>query len=152
MEAATVKGRTARERTDRVRIGALELRFRVEESQGAGDMVMFEMTVPAEARVAAPHHHVAVDEPVYGLEGVLTTLVDGVRHEVGPGDVVFIPRGAVHHHQNLHAATARALIVMSPGLIGRRYFEEIAEVVNTTGKPDLARVKEIMLRHGLVPA
>jgi hypothetical protein len=37
-------------------------------------------------------------------------------------------------------------------LFGRRYFEEIAQVVNVSGKPDLAKVKEIMLRHGLVSA
>ena len=36
---------------------------------------------------------------------------------------------------------------MTPGLIGRRYFEEIAQVINVPGKPDLAKVKEIMLAH-----
>jgi hypothetical protein len=44
------------------------------------------------------------------------------------------------------------MVVLNPGSIGRRYFEEIAEVVNVPGKPDLARVREIMARHGLVPA
>jgi hypothetical protein len=39
-----------------------------------------------------------------------------------------------------------------PFLFGRRHFEEIAQVVNVSGKPDLAKVKEIMLRHGLVSA
>jgi hypothetical protein len=37
-------------------------------------------------------------------------------------------------------------------LFGRRHFEEIAQVVNVSGKPDLAKVKEIMLRHALVSA
>ncbi|GGC83039.1 hypothetical protein GCM10010994_46160 [Chelatococcus reniformis] len=41
---------------------------------------------------------------------------------------------------------------MTPGTIVRRYFEEIAEVINVPGKPDLDKAKEIMLRHGLVPA
>jgi hypothetical protein len=44
------------------------------------------------------------------------------------------------------------LIVMTPGSIGRSYFEETAKAVNVPGKPDLARIKEIMLRYGLVPA
>ena len=42
--------------------------------------------------------------------------------------------------------------MLNPGTIGRRYFEEIAQVVNVPGKPDLSKVKEIMLRHGLVSA
>ncbi len=135
-----------------VRIEAMELRFLVDEAQGSGDLVMFEFAVPAAARVPAPHLHRDVDEAVYGLEGTLTTMVDGRRHEVRPGDVVFVPRGSVHHHENLHAGTARALVVLTPGSIGRRYFEEVAEAVNVPGKPDPARVREIMLRHGLVPA
>jgi hypothetical protein len=43
------------------------------------------------------------------------------------------------------------LATITPGTIGRRYFEEIAEVVNVPGKPNLAKANEIMLRHGLVP-
>lgn len=135
-----------------VRIGALELRFLVDETQGAGDLVMFEFAVPAKARVPAPHHHRDVDEALYGLEGTLTVTVDGQRRELRSGDVAFIPRGSVHHHENLHAETARALVVLTPGSIGRRYFEEVAEAVNVPGKPDPARVEEVMLRHGLVPA
>jgi quercetin dioxygenase-like cupin family protein len=135
-----------------VRIGALELRFLVDETQGSGDLVMFEFVVPADARVPAPHYHRGVDEAVYGLEGKLTTTLDGQKHELGPGDAVLIPRGRVHHHENPHAGTARALVVLTPGSIGRRYFEEVAEAVNAPGKPDPARLQEIMLRHGLVPA
>jgi quercetin dioxygenase-like cupin family protein len=135
-----------------VRIGALELRFLIDETRGSGDLVMFEFAVPAEARVPAPHFHRDVDEAVYGLEGTLTTTLDGRKHEVRPGDAVFVPRGSVHHHENLHPGTARALIVLTPGSIGRRYFEELAEAVNVPGKPDPARVEDVMLRHGLVPA
>jgi quercetin dioxygenase-like cupin family protein len=131
-----------------VAIGALQLRFVVNEP----NLVVFEFTVPANARVPAPHYHQEVDEVVYGLEGTLTTILDGNTHEVKASDAIYIPRGKVHHHQNLHAETARALTVLTPGSIGRGYFEEVAAAVNVPGKPDLAKVKEIMLRHGLVPA
>ncbi|WP_424134937.1 cupin domain-containing protein [Roseomonas chloroacetimidivorans] len=135
-----------------VRIGALELRFLVDETQGSGDLVMFEFAVPSKARVPAPHYHREVDEAVYGLAGTLTMTVNGRKQEVRPGDVAFIPRGSVHHHENLHEGTARVLIVLTPGSIGRRYFEELAEAVNVPGKPDLTIVQEVMLRHGLIPA
>jgi quercetin dioxygenase-like cupin family protein len=131
-----------------VRIGQLELRFVVNES-GA---TVFEFIVPSHARVPAPHYHQHADEFLYGLEGVLTVTVDGRKQELRAGDAVFVPRGSVHHHENLHDGTARVLAAMTPGTIGRRYFEEIAEVINVPGKPDLAKANEIMLRHGLVPA
>lgn len=135
-----------------IRIGALELRFLVDETQGSGDLVMFEFTVPAHARVPVPHYHERVDEVVYGLEGTLTSTRDGSAFEIRPGDALVIPRGSVHHHENLHEGTARVLIVLNPGSIGRRYFAETAEIVNGPGKPDPERLKEIMARHGLVPA
>jgi quercetin dioxygenase-like cupin family protein len=135
-----------------LQIGGMELRFLVDETQGAGDMVMFEFDVAPRAHVPAPHYHEKVDEALYGLSGTLTITVDGVRREVRKGDVAFIPRGAVHRHENLHDETARMLVVLTPGSIGRRYFEEIAAVVSGPGKPDPARIEEIMLRHGLIPA
>src|SRR4028119_1525255 len=119
-----------------VRIGALELRFLVDETQGSGSMVMFEFIVPPNARVPAPHHHREVDEVVYALEGTVTTTLDVQRHELREGESLFVPRGGVHTHENLHADTARALIVMTPGTIGRRYFEEVAERGSAPGAPD----------------
>lgn len=134
-----------------VRIGELELRFLVDETQGSRDLVMFEFTVPPQARVPAPHFHRHVDEAMYGLEGTLTVTTDGETQELRSGETVFIPRGVVHHHENLGAETAKVLVVLTPGSIGRRYFEEIAAEVNVPSKPDLTRVNEVMQRHGLIP-
>lgn len=134
-----------------VRIGDLELRFLVDEAQSAGQAVMFEFVVPPRARVPAPHFHREVDELVYGLEGTLTTTIGEEKKAVPAGGSAFIPRGVVHQHENFRDQTARVLCILTPGSIGRRYFEEVASEVNAPGKPDLARVKEIMLRHGLVP-
>jgi quercetin dioxygenase-like cupin family protein len=135
-----------------LRIGALELKFLVDDKKTDGKAMMFEMTVPEKARVPAPHHHRDVDEFVYGLDGTLTMSVNGVTHELNAGDSLFVPRGVVHHFQNLHSGNARVLSVLTPGSIGTAYFEELADVVNAGGPPDLAKVQDIMLRHGLVPA
>jgi quercetin dioxygenase-like cupin family protein len=137
---------------DIVRIGALELKFLVDEHSSGGKAVMFELTVPEGARVPAPHYHREVDELVYGLAGTLTMTVDGAEHPVAPGAALFVPRGAVHQFRNDGAASARVLSVLTPASIGRAYFEELAPVVNAGGPPDLAQVKAIMQRHGLVPA
>jgi quercetin dioxygenase-like cupin family protein len=137
---------------DIIGIGGLELRFLVDETQGSGDLVIFEMTVHPNARVPVPHYHRGVDEVIYGLSGTLTGRINGEAHEIRAGDCPRIPRGAVHYSENVHEETARALIVLNPGSIGRAYFEEIAKAVSGPGKPDPARLKEIMLRYGLVPA
>lgn len=73
------------------------------------------VTVPPQARVPAPHFHRNVDEAVYGLAGTLTTSVDGKVQLVRPGDIVFIPRGRTHLHENLQSEIARVLVVLTPG-------------------------------------
>jgi quercetin dioxygenase-like cupin family protein len=135
-----------------IRVGQLELRFLVDDAASRGALCMFEMTVPGGAKVPAPHFHRDVDEAVYGLEGVLTYTVDGVQHRIGAGAHLFSPRGAVHHFANTDAAPARVLTVLTPASIGPAYFREIGALVGRGGPPDPTQVKDIMLRHGLVPA
>jgi quercetin dioxygenase-like cupin family protein len=137
---------------DVIHLGGMELRFLVDETQGSGDHEMFEMTIAPHARVPVPHYHREVDEVIYGLSGTITTTMDGVAHEIGAGAHLLIPRGSVHHHANPHEETARALFVLNPGSIGRSYFAAMAREVAGPGKPDPARMKEIMLAHGLIPA
>ena len=72
--------------TDTVRIGGMDLRFLVDETQGSGDLVMFEMAVQPNARVPVPHYHREVDEIVYGLSGALTTTVNGEKREIRAGE------------------------------------------------------------------
>ena len=132
-----------------VRIGALELRFLLDETQGSGDLVVFEFLVPPGARVPEPHYHRRVDEFVYGLGGVLTSIVNGTTHEVRAGDKLFIPRGAMHHHSNQSDTPANALVTLNPGTIGKRYFQEIGAAVAGPGRPDPAVIADIMARYDL---
>src|SRR5205085_2869125 len=103
---------------------------------------------------APPHSHDAYEETIYGREGTITWTVDGEPIEVGPGQALCIPRGAVHRFANHGSQDARALIVISPAAIGPDFFRESAEVINAAagGPPDRARLVEIMHRHGLTPA
>ncbi|RVT90036.1 cupin domain-containing protein [Rhodovarius crocodyli] len=135
-----------------VHIGALELRFLADETTGSGDLVMFEFTVPPGARVPAPHFHERVDEAVYGLSGCLASRRGEERFAIRPGDSLLIPRGVVHHHENLLPEPAKVLVVLTPGSIGRRYFEETAALLARPGPPDPAAMQALMRRHGLVPA
>ena len=138
-------------KSDVIRIGQIGIRFLLEAGDTNGSAALFEFTVPAGAKVPLPHYHKAYDETVYGLEGVMTFTVEGKAVHLGPGDCCFIPRGAFHGFSNLKQAQAKALVVVTPALLGPDYFSETAAVVNAEGPPDLGKIKAVMLRHGLVP-
>jgi quercetin dioxygenase-like cupin family protein len=137
-----------------IRIGGLEIRFLLEGRDSGGSVAMFEFDVPAGARVPAAHSHDGYEETIYGLEGVLTWTLDGRQSDVGPGQVLCIPRGVVHRFDNGHAADAKMLAVVTPGVLGPEYFREIAAVLAAAGggPPDPAALAEVMRRHGLTPA
>jgi uncharacterized cupin superfamily protein len=87
------------------------------------------------------------------IDGVMTWTVDGKPIDVGPGQALCIPRGAVHRFDNNGIRDVKALCVITPAAIGTRYFREAAEVMEaaTGGLPDRAKMTEIMRRHGLTP-
>ena len=139
---------------EEIKVGQLVIRFLVEGKQSAGSVAIFEFEVPAGAKVAAAHSHDGYDETIYGLEGVLTWTIEGTATDVGPGEALLIPRGAVHQFDNRGDADAKALAIVTPGILGPEYFREVAAVVDAAagGPPDLAAIAEVMRRHGLTPA
>jgi quercetin dioxygenase-like cupin family protein len=138
-----------------IRLGPLGVRFLITGEDANKSVAVFELEVPGAQRLAAPaHSHDHYEETIYGLEGVLTWTVDGKRIEVGPGEALCIPRGAIHRFDNDGSLDAKALCVITPAAIGPQYFRESAEVIDAAagGPPDRAKMAEIMKRHGLTPA
>src|SRR3954470_3849743 len=132
----------------------MRVRFLVEGDASNGSVSVFECLVPAESRMPAPHSHDAFEETIYGLEGVTSWTVDGRAVDIGAGDAVCVPRGAIHGFQNAGAEDAKFLAVASPGVMGPSYFREVHEVLAQSGDrpPDPAKILEVMRRHGLTPA
>jgi quercetin dioxygenase-like cupin family protein len=136
-----------------IRLGDMAIRFLVEGAQTAGSLAVFEFDVAAGAKVAAAHSHDAYEETIYGLDGVLTWTLDGTPVDIGPGEVLFIPRGAIHRFDNAGDADARALAIVTPGVLRPDFFREVAAVIDAaTGPPDMAAIADVMRRHGLTPA
>jgi quercetin dioxygenase-like cupin family protein len=138
-----------------IRIGPLAVRFLITGDDATGSVALFELTVPAAQRLAGPaHSHDRYEETIYGIEGVLTWTVDGTPIEVGPGQALCVPRGAVHRFDNHGNQDAKALCAITPAAIGPQFFRESAEVINAAagGPPDRVKMAEIMRRHGLTPA
>ena len=138
-----------------IRLGPLAVRFLITGEDATGSVALFELTVPAAERLAAPaHSHDHYEETIYGVEGVLTWTVDGKRIDVGPGQALCIPRGAIHRFDNNGAENVKALCAITPAALGPQYFREAAAVMAAAagGPPDRVRMAEIMRRHGLTPA
>src|SRR5690242_15765455 len=53
------------------------------------------------------HRHTREDESFYVLEGDFLFEVDGQRFPVGPGTVVYAPKGTAHTFQNVGTKTGR---------------------------------------------
>ena len=139
---------------EEIRIGQMAIRFLVEGTQSGGSVAVFEFDVPVGTKVAAAHSHDGYEETIYGLEGVLTWTLEGTPTDVDPGEALFIPRGAIHHFDNNRDVDARALAIITPGVLRPDFFREVAAILDAAegGPPDLAAIAEAMRRHGLTPA
>ena len=138
-------------KTEIIRVGQIGIRFLLEATDTNGSLAMFEFAVPAGAKVPLPHYHKQYDETLYVVEGVMTFTVEGRPVDLSPGQSCFVPRGAVHGFNNLKQTEAKALAVVTPALIGPDFFREMAAIVNAGGPPDVEKLKQVMLKHGLVP-
>jgi quercetin dioxygenase-like cupin family protein len=138
-----------------IRLGPLAVRFLIAGENSSGTVAAFELVIPSAQRLAAPaHSHDHYEETIYGIDGVLTWTVDGKQIDVGPGQALCIPRGAIHRFDNNGIQDAKVLCVITPAAIGPQYFRDSAVVINAAagGPPDRAKMAEIMRRYGLTPA
>jgi quercetin dioxygenase-like cupin family protein len=140
--------------SEEIRIGPMAIRFLLEGEESGGSVAIFEFDIPAGVGLPEAHSHDGYEETMYGLEGTLTWTVEGRETDVGPGDVLCIPRGAVHRFANNQDVDAKVLAVATPGILRPDYFREIAAVVGaaTGGPPDPAAIAAVMRRHGITPA
>jgi quercetin dioxygenase-like cupin family protein len=139
---------------DEILVGGMAIRPRIEPGDSDGAVAIHEFDVPAGASLPVAHSHDACEETIYGVKGTVTFTVEGTPHEIGPGETLFIPRGAIHAFANTSDIDATALAIITPGLLGAAYFREVAAVIDAAagGAPDLAAIGDVMRRHGLTPA
>jgi len=140
---------------EEISVGQIAIRFLIEGEASGGSVAMFEFDVPAGARVPIAHSHDGYEETLYGLKGVLTWTVAGKPPQnIGPGEVLSIPRGVVHRFDNNSGADATTLAIVTPGVLSSNYFRDLAALVRAAagGPPDMAAIAAVMQRHGLTPA
>ncbi|MDM0117355.1 cupin domain-containing protein [Variovorax sp. J22R133] len=90
------------------------------------------------------HLHYTQEECFFIVEGMYELTVGTTTRTVGPGTVVYLPRGVVHRFRNAGTTVARMLDWSLPG--GQdRYFREISEAAGPGFSGE--KVLEISKKH-----
>lgn len=126
---------------ERLRFGDVTILVRASADTTGGAFAVFEEVPPL---VDTPLHvHANEDELFYSLEGEHIVEVGDEELRIGPGGVVFAPRGVPHSQRRVVPGEGRLLIMTSPaGFEG--FFRELAaaEAAGTLGPDAYAGASE----------
>ena len=116
-----------------------------------GDEVWLELkgSLPPRRQGPPMHIHWAEDEELRVVSGTLSAVLNGRQITAGPGQSVFLPRGAAHRWWNdadepLHLEGSAGPVVDLD-----RHFQAVFEVMNAGSeeRPPLFCIAHVMLRH-----
>ena len=106
-----------------LRFGEVEILVRATAASTGGAFALFEEKDPVDTPL---HAHENEDEVFYVLEGEHEIQVGERTHRVGPGGMVFAPRGIPHSQRRVVPRTGHMLVLTVPaGLEG--FFRALAE-------------------------
>jgi mannose-6-phosphate isomerase-like protein (cupin superfamily) len=94
-----------------------------------------------------PHYHVNDCELFMLQEGRVSYFVQDRWTELGPGGVVFVPRGSIHTFRNVGDVPARQLGLVTPSGAENAVARCAAEFAKPGG-PDMKRILEISAEYG----
>jgi mannose-6-phosphate isomerase-like protein (cupin superfamily) len=94
------------------------------------------------------HIHRNEDELFIVVEGHYSFFAEQRCVEVGPGGLVYLPKGIPHYYRNIGTTTGRTWIITTPSgweLFLPQYAKELAKPEG----PDQNRILEIVQEHGI---
>jgi mannose-6-phosphate isomerase-like protein (cupin superfamily) len=125
---------------ERLAFSGAEFVIRASAAMTGGAYSIIEEIAPLDT----PRHvHAHEDELFYVLEGEHVFQVGDTEHRVGPGGLVFAPRGIPHAQRRVVPRAGRVLVLTAPaGLEG--FFRELAgaDRAGTLGPDAYARASE----------
>jgi len=130
-----------------VRAFGNEIVFKLNTENTNGLMSLGLATVaPGQSPPAHVHHR--EEELFLILEGQYRFFVNGEWIEdIGPGSVVFLPRGVTHTFQVVGATPGKHWTMQTPSGF-ERYFKEAGEVFAATTPPDFGRLAALNEQYG----
>jgi mannose-6-phosphate isomerase-like protein (cupin superfamily) len=114
------------------KLGRMTMTFKTTASQDWNAYTVCEAIEPPESG-AGYHRHWTYDETFIICEGRYDFRLDGKLLELGPGDVVFVPRGTSHGFLSMGPEVGRQIIISSPGGIFDAMIAEVSML--DTGSP-----------------
>ena len=94
------------------------------------------------------HLHPNQEEHFTVLSGRLHAVVDGVEHDLGPGDVLEVPRGTSHHMWGDADDSTRTRWRTSPALRTDQFFCDLWQAAADNGfEPDLMAAFVVTQRY-----
>jgi quercetin dioxygenase-like cupin family protein len=130
---------------ERLAFGEIVVLIRVPAKATGGAFAIIEELEPMSDTPA--HVHEREDELFYVLEGEHVYRVGDEEHRVGPGGLVFAPRGIPHSQRRVVPGVGRQLVLVSPGGL-EGFFRDLAaaDQAGTLGPEAYAAASE---RFGL---
>ena len=109
------------------------LTYKVPSHQTGGAYSLFEVATQPGAG-PPPHIHHREDESFYVLDGNYEFLVDGHTLKAGAGSLLYVPKGALHAHENVGDGVGRMLLTQTPGRLYERFFGEVGMPADGNGR------------------
>jgi mannose-6-phosphate isomerase-like protein (cupin superfamily) len=130
-------------------IGRMSVTFKTTAGDDWNAYTVCEAVEPPESG-AGYHRHLTYDETFIICEGHYDFRLDGKVLKLGPGDVVFVPRGTAHGFVSTGPEVGRQIIISSPGGIFDAMVAEATAL--DTGSPTRKASEEaqaIAVKYGL---
>ena len=131
------------------KVGRMTMTFKTTAASDWNAYTVCEAIAPPESG-AGYHRHPTYDETFIIVEGCYDFRLDGKLLKLGPGDVVFVPRGTPHGFVSTGPDVGRQIIISSPGGIFDALIAEVTML--DTGSPTRKgadEAKAIATRYGL---
>ena len=120
-------------------LGGVRDRFMIDGADTGGRCAVVEHLFEPRALAAPLHRHRDEDEWSYVLTGRLGAVIEGREVEVGPGHLLFKPRGQWHTFWNAGDEPASCLELISPAGL-EDLFKSFAELTAPPEPEELARM------------
>jgi mannose-6-phosphate isomerase-like protein (cupin superfamily) len=130
-----------------VRAFGNEILFKLTTEQ-TGGVLSLGLATTAPGKSVPPHVHYREEEMFLILEGEYRFLIDGKWTEnVGPGSVVFLPRGCEHTFEVVGETPGKHWTLQTPSGF-ERYFKAAGELFSAGGAPDFVKLAALNTEYG----